>query len=72
VIVAERTRTVELRVSKREFANTLMAMRVWLDHNEYVPVSFDHGTERPDLVMIRVEFDDDDAATAFRAAFRGR
>jgi hypothetical protein len=47
ILVAEGTRTVEVRVGKAKFADALTAMRVWLDHNDCVPLLFDHGIERP-------------------------
>ena len=46
-------------------------MRVWLDHEHFVPVDFGHAGDRTGTVHIRVGFVDDDAAGAFEREFSG-
>jgi hypothetical protein len=57
---------VEIRVSAAELADTMSAMRDWLDAYHCTPVRFETKSH---TVLIRVEFDDAADAEAFWLAF---
>ncbi|HEX3535709.1 MAG TPA: hypothetical protein VHU15_03005 [Stellaceae bacterium] len=60
---------VETRITRRSFADTLGAMRDWLDHNASGPVKFETASTDDGVIVIRVEFDRDDQAQQFAAKF---
>jgi hypothetical protein len=60
---------IEVRVAAGKFGEILGKMRGWLDHNESGPVRFETKTEAPGLIYIRVGFDHNDRAEAFRQEF---
>jgi hypothetical protein len=61
---------VEIMISAAELADTMGAMRNWLDIAHCTPVVFQaKSSEQSGAVLIRVEFKDDTDATAFRLAF---
>ena len=49
-------------------ADAMTELRVWLDHNNHVPVSFDIRRQRRG-VLIRIVFAEDDAAEQFERRF---
>jgi len=51
-----------------DLAKAMTEVRVWLDHNSYVPVSFDIKRERGGI-LVRVVFADDHMADAFEREF---
>ena len=63
-------RVVQVSVSRAEFADTLGAMRNWLDHNNRPLVRFDTATEG-ETIIIKVQFEDDAVGEAFRDEFGG-
>jgi hypothetical protein len=64
-------RAVDLRLNAGELADTYEHMRVWLDHEHCVPVDFDQTGDSAGTVHIRVSFEDDGLAEAFRREFAG-
>jgi hypothetical protein len=60
-------REVELRL-RMDLAKAMSELRIWLDHNACVPVSFDISKERRG-VLVRVVFADDHVANVFRREF---
>jgi hypothetical protein len=61
---------VEIMIGAAELADTMKAMRNWLDIAHCTPVLFQtKSSEQPGFILIRVEFKDDTDATAFRLAF---
>jgi hypothetical protein len=63
-------RVVQVSVSRTSFADTLGAMRAWLDRHNRPLVRFETATE-DDTIVIRVQFDDDALGDAFRQDFGG-
>jgi hypothetical protein len=49
-------------------ADAMGELRVWLDHNDYVPVSFDISKERGG-VLVRMIFAAEPAAEEFKQTF---
>jgi hypothetical protein len=62
-------RAVNLHVKAGELADTYEHMRVWLDHEDCVPVDFDQTGDDRGAVHIRVSFVDDELADAFEREF---
>ena len=62
-------RVIEVRVGRNAFADALGAMRSWLDRNRADPTRFETMTERPGIIVIRVEFKSDAMAEAFEQQF---
>ena len=62
--------SVEISINPPELADTLNAMREWLDQRKASANSFrtTRDIER-DVVIVRAEFDDDDIAAAFHKRF---
>ena len=60
-------REVELRL-RMDLAKVMSELRIWLDHNDYVPVSFDISKERRG-VLVRLVFADDHMADVFKREF---
>jgi hypothetical protein len=46
-------------------------LRKWLDHNDYVPVSFDIARGKRRVLVVRMTFAEDHMADAFRRHFGG-
>lgn len=63
-------REVKLHISNRNLGDVLSELRVWFDHNDCVPVSFDLVRDRRQVLVARVLFDDDSPACAFWNDFR--
>jgi hypothetical protein len=63
-------RVVQVSVSRAAFADTLGAMRDWLDRNNRPLVRFETQTEG-ETIILTMQFDDDALADAFRQAFGG-
>jgi len=61
-------RQVEVRLDMK-LVDAMTELRVWLDHNNYVPVSFDICKERQQSVLVRVVFAEDHMADAFQREF---
>lgn len=64
-------RAIDLHVAANELAGTYEHMRVWLDHEDCVPVDFDQTGDHTGNVHIRVSFEDDELADAFEREFTG-
>src|SRR4051812_12942100 len=47
---------VEIRIARAKFADTLGAMRDWLDHNASGPVKFETASEAGGTILICVDF----------------
>jgi hypothetical protein len=62
---------VEIRIARAKFADTLGAMRDWLDHNASGPVKFETASEAGGTILIRVEFARTELAQEFAAEFPG-
>ena len=58
-------RVVQVRVNRADFDKTLEAMRDWLERNNRPLVRFETETDA-DTILIKVQFDDDAMAEAFR------
>ncbi|MBV9016777.1 MAG: hypothetical protein JO058_14085 [Alphaproteobacteria bacterium] len=53
-----------------KLADAMSALRIWLDHNDCVPVSFDVVRAQPrGVVVVRIVFADDQVANAFLREF---
>jgi hypothetical protein len=63
-------RVVQLRIDRAAFADALGEMRNWLDRNNRPLVRFETATA-DDKIVIKVQFDDDALAEAFRQEFGG-
>ena len=63
---------VELHLERAAFANTLGAMRDWLDHNGAGAVKFETASETGGTILVRVEFGNAELATDFANAFAGQ
>jgi hypothetical protein len=50
-------------------ADALAELRIWLDHNDCVPLNFDIRRLSTGAIRIRVEFADDALAEAFEREF---
>ena len=62
-------REVEVRL-RMKLADAMSALRIWLDHNDCVPVSFDVVRAQPrGVVVVRIVFADDQVANAFLREF---
>ena len=64
-------RAVDLRVKAGKLAGTYEHMRMWLDHEECVPLDFNQTGDGSGTVHIRVSFADDKLAEAFQQEFAG-
>jgi hypothetical protein len=62
---------VDLWINTAELADTFEHMRTWLDHEDCVPVNFDHSASEPGKIHIHVEFEKDELADAFQLEFGG-
>ena len=62
---------VETRITRASFADTLGAMRDWLDRNATGPVKFETASGDDCVIVIRVEFDREHQAQQFDARFPG-
>jgi hypothetical protein len=60
---------IETRITRARFADTLGAMRDWLDHNASGPVKFETASGGDGVIVIRVEFGREDQAQEFAASF---
>ena len=61
---------VQVGVPRPDFADTLGKMREWLDRNDCSLVRFETKGDG-ETISIKVRFDRDDLAEAFRQAFAG-
>jgi hypothetical protein len=62
---------VDLRINAAELADTFAHMRIWLDHQDCVPVDFGQLSNETGTIIIHVEFENDDLADAFQREFIG-
>jgi len=53
---------------KMKLADAMGELRVWLDHYDHVPVSFDISKKKAG-VLVRIVFADEPAAKAFKCSF---
>jgi len=62
--------SVEIRVNRTDLADTLSAMRLWLDHERCKLLHFRHRTGGQGIVVISAGFDvGDTCAESFRRQF---
>ena len=64
-------RVVQVRVTRPEFADTLGAMREWLDRHSRPLVRFETTADRT-AITIKVQFDADDLGACLRSRWRRR
>ena len=64
-----RMRQVEVRLRGWMVADAVAELRIWLDHNNCVPLSFDIHRLPPGGICVRVEFSDEAVADAFQREF---
>lgn len=62
-------RQVEMQLTGWMIANAMAELRIWLDHNDCVPLSFDIYRLPSGSIQVRVEFADDATAEAFQREF---
>ena len=62
-------RQVEIRLTGWTFADAMAELRIRLDHNDCVPLSFDIRRLPTGALRIRVEFSDDTLAEGFQREF---
>ena len=62
---------IDLRINAADLADTFEHMRVWLDHEDCIPVNFDQIGDQHGTIIIHVEFENDDLADAFQREFIG-
>jgi hypothetical protein len=62
-------RSVDLYFTSAEFGESLGDMRQWLDHNDCTPTNFRTKAEQPGMVLVHVEFDENDASASFERHF---
>lgn len=61
-------RQVEIELKGWVIADAMAELRIWLDHNDCVPLGFDIS-RLPSGIQVRVEFGDDAMAEAFEQEF---
>jgi hypothetical protein len=62
-------RQVEIQLKGSMIADAMAELRIWLDHYNCVPISFDISKLASDGIRVRVEFSDDAMADAFERKF---
>jgi hypothetical protein len=62
-------RLAEVRLKGWMIADVMAELRIWLDHNDCVPLSFDIVKEATGGLLVRIEFSDDAMAEAFQREF---
>jgi hypothetical protein len=62
---------VDLRINIADLAGTFEHMRIWLDHEDCIPVNFDQIGDQNGTIIIHVDFEDDELADAFHSEFIG-
>ena len=60
---------VEIQLRGWTLADAMAELRIWLDHNDCVPVSFDIRRLPTGALRVRVQFSDDALAEAFEREF---
>ena len=64
-------RDVELQLKGWKLGDAMGELRKWLDHNDCVPVSFDIARGKRRVLVIRMNFAEDQMAETFRRDFGG-
>ena len=62
-------REVEIRLTGWRIADAMAELRIWLDHNDCVPLSFEIRRLQSRALGVRIEFTDDAVAEAFEREF---
>ena len=62
-------RQVEIRLTGCTIADAMAELRIWLDHNDCVPLRFDIRRLPTGALRIGVQFSDDTLAEAFQREF---
>jgi hypothetical protein len=62
-------RRVEVRLRGWKIADALAELRIWLDHNDCVPVSFDIVRAATGALLVCIEFNQEEMAKAFQRDF---
>jgi hypothetical protein len=62
-------RQVDIELKGWMIADAMAELRIWLDHNNCVPLSFDISKLPSGGIRVRVEFSDDAMADAFEREF---
>ena len=63
-------REVEIRLTGWRIADAMAELRIWLDHNDCVPLSFDIARRRG-VLTVRMLFKEDEMADRFQRDFGG-
>lgn len=67
--VAARMRQVKVRLKGWKIADAMAELRIWLDHNDCVPLNFEITKPPTGGLHVSVEFSDDAMAEAFKREF---
>lgn len=62
-------REAEVRLKGWMITDALAELRIWLDHNNCVPLSFEITRAATEGLVVRVQFSDADVAEAFVREF---
>jgi hypothetical protein len=62
-------RQVEVRLKGWMIADAMAELRIWLDHNDCVPLNFEIQKLPTGGLRVQVEFTDDTTAEAFQREF---
>jgi hypothetical protein len=62
-------RQVDIELKGWMIADAMAELRIWLDHNNCIPLSFDISKLPSGGIRVRVEFSDDAMADAFEREF---
>jgi hypothetical protein len=62
-------RQVELQLTGWKIADAMAELRIWLDHNDCVPLNFEIRRLPNGALRVQIEFDDDATAEAFEREF---
>ena len=62
-------REVKIRLKGWKLTDALGELRLWLDHNNCVPVSFDISRGKGGVLLVRMLFTEDHMADAFQRDF---
>jgi hypothetical protein len=62
-------RQVEVKLTGCTIADAMGEPRVWLDHNDCVPLSFEIRKLPSGEIWVRIEFNDDTIAETFEREF---
>ena len=64
-------REVEVPLKGWKLADALAELRKWLDHNNCIPANFDISRGKRRVLLVRMQFNEDDMAEKFQRDFGG-